>query len=215
MIWFNCTNPYATYPLTTAGNCFNTASTTGTGGNFPPYINVTSSAGVYVWPSWQNSTSASSSNGVILHTSQGIYYYPVWHDQITAPAILHNVSPPIDPEVVRQRRQEEQQRQQRLRTAQDRANELLLAHLTPEQRETVKRHGWFVVKGGKSKNRYRISTRGVAGNVELLTDADRAVFRYCCHLEHGFPSADHHLAQKLMLEHDENDFLRLANRSAA
>ena len=109
----------------------------------------------------------------------------------------------------------------------DRARELLVSHLTAEQRETFERNRWFVVKGGKSGKLYRIRVgEFVAANIEVLDDRQGYLFeversvkithRLCGHLHfHECPLPDHFLAQKLMLEHDEDEFLRIANRHAA
>jgi hypothetical protein len=94
-----------------------------------------------------------------------------------------------------------------------RARALLLEHLTPEQRRMVEQHFWFVVEGGRSKQKYRINLSGVAGNIHQM-HGERATHQLCCHCDHAIPAPDHHLAQKLMLEFAEDDFLRLANRHA-
>lgn len=104
-------------------------------------------------------------------------------------------------------------RMQQAQAALTRSRELLLAHLSSAQRDSFEALGWFVVQGGKSKERYRIRTNGYAGNVERLK-GDKAVYRYCAHCE-GVPLHDHHLAQKLLLQYDEDRFLATANRSAA
>ena len=106
-----------------------------------------------------------------------------------------------------------EQEVQRRRTAMDRANALLLEHLTPAQRDTFTKNGWFIVEGGRSKTKYRIHARSVAGNIDVLDRQDRVTHRLCCHArDHSIPSGDHHLSQKIMLELAEDDFLRLANR---
>lgn len=105
--------------------------------------------------------------------------------------------------------------------AETRAKELLLAHLTEEQREMVKAHGWFIVEGGRSNRRYRIHTYKAAGNIEMLerqghlfcTPNDQATHQLCCHCDHTIPLSDQILAQKMMLESHEDEFLRLANRT--
>ena len=99
--------------------------------------------------------------------------------------------------------------------ARNRARDLLLDHLTPEQRETMKRHGWFVVLGGKSKQPYRIHTdRGPAGNVIECDYAGAPVARLCGHIRTAFlPDYDEYLAQMIMLQADEDAYRALANRS--
>ena len=93
------------------------------------------------------------------------------------------------------------------------AERLLLEHLTEEQRQTYRRNGWFVVQGGKSKRQYRIrKTPSMIANVDVL-ERDQVVHRLCGHCRvDQVPLADNLLAQKVMLEIAEDDFLRIANR---
>jgi hypothetical protein len=93
-------------------------------------------------------------------------------------------------------------------TAFDRARELLLSHLTEEQRATFIENKWFVVVGGRSRMRYRIETGHLVANVRRLDDGARL----CAHCDHTLPMDDHLIAQKLMLEYDEDAFLAIANR---
>jgi len=99
-------------------------------------------------------------------------------------------------------------------TAQQRAEALLLSHLTAEQAGTFRDNKWFVVEGGKSKRKYRVRTNGeLVANIDVM-DGDRVAHRLCGHINHtaGVPTNDHFLAQKVMLELAEDEFLRLANR---
>lgn len=96
--------------------------------------------------------------------------------------------------------------------ARERARGLLLEHLTPAQRKTFEKNAWFVVEGGRSKKRYRIEARGVAGNVYQLDQKGHVVATFCGHADHSIPDYDQYLAQKLMLEANEDAYLALANR---
>jgi hypothetical protein len=96
------------------------------------------------------------------------------------------------------------------------ARELLLDQLTTEQRQSFEQHDWFLVRG-QSGQHYRIRDDGhVVANIEVverdLLGHDRILHRLCGHISEHVPMADHLLAQKLMLEADEEAFLRLANR---
>ena len=93
----------------------------------------------------------------------------------------------------------------------------MLSHLTPEQRETLERNKWFVVKGGKSGKLYRIKDQGhLIANIEALREDGMLEALLCAHIREAcIPLGDHFLAQKLMLELDEEAFLRIANRHAA
>ena len=122
-----------------------------------------------------------------------------------------------------QRRIVEQQReaameQQRVRDiAKRRARELLFEHLTPRQRETFDANGWFIVEGGRSKTQYRIrAVESMVANVDVLRADARTSHRLCAHVRVGtVPLGDQLLAQKVMIELAEDDFLRVANRHAA
>lgn len=76
----------------------------------------------------------------------------------------------------------------------------------------LEKNGWFDVRvpsSDGSSRTYRIR-RGVAGNVSLLGPDGRAVKSFCAHPD-GVPSPDVMLSQKLMLETNEDMFLRIAN----
>lgn len=100
--------------------------------------------------------------------------------------------------------------------AKHRARELLLQHLTAEQRHTFEKNGWFVVEGSKSKRKYKITANdNCAANIYVL-DGEKVKHRICGHCKlDQVPLADHLLAQKVMLECDEDSFLKIANRHAA
>lgn len=103
-------------------------------------------------------------------------------------------------------------------SAQTRARDLLLSHMSEEQRRQFETENVFIVIGGKSGKRYRIAGEDhLAANIEVLrAENDNAEIRLCAHPAlSAVPLSDHLLSQKLMLEFDEERFLRLANRHAA
>lgn len=112
-----------------------------------------------------------------------------------------------------QRHREEQERREQARAV---ARELLLEHLSPAQRETFIANGWFIVEGGRSKTQYRIrAAESMNANVDVLHEG-RTRHRLCAHVPLGtVPLGDQLLAQKIMLELAEDDFLRKANRHVA
>lgn len=134
--------------------------------------------------------------------------------QPAAPAIIRPEAEAAQRERLRTYEEEQRRRHEVREAANKRAEELMLAHLTPAQREQIKTHGWFIVEGGRSKLNYTIRPHAYAGNIEVL-DANGRRSRLCCHVDHTIPVFDNALAQKLMLEHDEDAFLRIANRTAA
>ena len=106
--------------------------------------------------------------------------------------------------------------------ARKRAMKLLLSNLTKKQKEQFAKHKFFVIEGGKSKRKYRI--RGnpenasiPMANIDVLHhDNDNNVdHKICFHLSYGIPLGDQLLAQKLMLENDEDRAIEVSNRHAA
>lgn len=117
----------------------------------------------------------------------------------------------------RERLQQERMRVQKQKDderelARKRAHEFLLEYLTKPQQETFKKNGWFVVEGGRTKTKYRIRSNSLAGNIDVYKD-DKITHRLCGHVQtNRVPIGDQLLAQKMMLESSEDDFLRIANR---
>ena len=96
-------------------------------------------------------------------------------------------------------------------TAELRAEGLLQEHLTERQKYDLSTKGYFDVVNFKSKRHYRIR-RGRAQNVFLLDGpGGREVKRLCCHPNERVPDADTMLAQKLLIEFNEELFLKTAN----
>lgn len=112
-------------------------------------------------------------------------------------------------------RLQREQEMARRQAAQDRSRELLLSNLTSEQIRTFEKNKWFVVEGGRSKQVYRIRDKGSAvANIEVMR-GDSVSHRLCGHCSHDIPLYDQLLAQKLCLQFDEDNFLKIANRHAA
>lgn len=121
----------------------------------------------------------------------------------------------------RERELEERQKAYELQLAEERrlrkiaenkAYDLLMRHLTPEQRDEYERLERFhvVAPGG---NIYRIK-RGSHGNIKLLEDDGeglREVESLCVAPGGAIPAFDSMLAQKLWLETDEKEIRRVAN----
>lgn len=92
--------------------------------------------------------------------------------------------------------------------ARDRAKALLLSLLTEAQRLQYLAENFFDVRA-KSGRRYRIH-KGTHGNVFAMNEAGERLTRYCGQ-PNGIPDEDAMLAQKLMIEIHEEDYLRAAN----
>ncbi len=100
----------------------------------------------------------------------------------------------------------------RRKSAPSRAERLLLEYLAPEQRESYARYGWFVVRGASGR-RYSVWKKdALYCNVCELGTYGQTVSRLCAHAAINVPMGDHLLTQKLMLEHHEAEFRRVASR---
>jgi len=186
------------------------------------------------WPDWQSTvltnttanmtyatltstgitiSNPTSTSATSIYTSGNIIYWPEWHEDITCPSIIPQTMEAERARVEQiQREQAEIDRKRNLVI--ERSKEIFLEHLTPDQRDMVEKNGWFVIEGGKSGKLYRVKSGVIAGNVEELDPrGEKVIAKYCCHLNYSFPKHDHHLAQKLMLEWDEEEFLRKANKT--
>lgn len=104
----------------------------------------------------------------------------------------------------------EQQQMEAKKAAMGRAEELLLACLTDEQRESYLKDG-YIDTNVKDKT-YRIE-KGFAGNVYLVEKQVKKA-RFCIHpTDFRLPQQDAMLAQLLLLNTDEDQFLKTANRT--
>jgi len=102
------------------------------------------------------------------------------------------------------------------RLARIKAMHLLEDHLAPEQKKDLRRYGFFKMyvrnEAGEEKV-YRIH-KGIAQNIDLVEEGkkgDKVIDTLCAHPD-GVPEGDAMLVQKLMLETNEKDFLKIAKR---
>lgn len=163
---------------------------------------TTASSATTVWISWITSNAITcNSNAVVVTTSEP------YEDRRTPEQREADAARIAAERAEVLRRANEQAALRKAATA--RARALLLSMLNTRQREQLHQHEFFDVIAKNSKKRYRIH-QGTHGNVRLLDDSDREVTRYCGQ-PNGVPTEDAMLAQKLQIEHDEAEFIRLAN----
>ncbi len=114
-------------------------------------------------------------------------------------------------ETVRQQqaREAHEQRIRNAKAGEERATKLLRDALDKKQRNRFDNHGHFFVRG-PSGRLYRVDP-GRVGNVRVM-DGDKIDHSLCCHVRENVPNHDNMLAQKVMLEHFETEFLSMANR---
>jgi hypothetical protein len=98
--------------------------------------------------------------------------------------------------------------------AKARARQLLLDYLTPAQRTTYEANGYFVTQA-KGGNRYKVTNaNGLYRVFPLPKNSDRPWAELCIIPNYRgpvYPEGDVMLSQKLMIETDEERFLKTAN----
>jgi hypothetical protein len=170
---------------------------------------------IWTIDSWANPLSLMTSVTSSSSVTMGALFIPWTETDEECRARLRAQLPPVEtPEEIRarvrrlaERKAEELERE----AAKERARNLLCDHLSPKQEEDLRVRGYFdVVVNGRS---YRIRRGGHGGWVERM-DGQRATDGYCIYLQGECPAEDNMLAQKLLLETDEAEFLRIANRTA-
>ena len=217
-----------TISVTTSPQLTNTAITTGT--------SMTNTINAQVWGAWnaqvqQVITSAATqhigqpinatTSGSIVNTVNAALW-SAWNLSFTTDANLRQATAEQVREAnrraeeQRQRYQQDQARVQLERSlAEKRAEKLLQETLSPQQREELAAKGFFtlrtIAKSGEERI-YRIR-RGRSRNVEQVDASGRRLKTLCAHPQAMVPDADTMLAQKLMLEAEEEEFLRIANHS--
>jgi hypothetical protein len=97
----------------------------------------------------------------------------------------------------------------RAAAAEVKAEELLLMCLSDAQREQYLKVGYIEINTDTAN--YRIK-KGWSKNIEKIAKDGKTECYYCIHPTIAVPEADNMLAQKLMLETDEANFLLKANR---
>ena len=95
------------------------------------------------------------------------------------------------------------------------ALKLLRMYLTPAQRRSFNKRGWFIVRGSKSRKSYRIRYGSdyvvqLGGNKVLLGLHLLKRWDWVNLLFFAYPDADQSLAQKLLLETNEPAAWRMA-----
>lgn len=188
-----------------------------------------------VWSNWSENyyvgtltaTTATSVQPANLSTTSGTTWtawntiYVANTNNITRLNVDVPRAAPLTPEEQRARA-EERQRWDRVRAeeakvraeADQRAEKILHEALTNKQRAELRDRGFFTmetIRPSGERRTYRIK-RGRSGNVEQIDPTSgRVLKRLCAHPIMHVPDPDTMLAQKLMLETMEDEFLRIAN----
>lgn len=92
--------------------------------------------------------------------------------------------------------------------ASEKAEELLYSCLSTDQRRCYSRYGYFFVIGNITGNRYKLVQKKQI-NVYRVDSKGNEISRHCVVSETTVPMGDHLLAQKLLIETNEDEFLRV------
>lgn len=196
-------------PTGTSATTNGTSNTIWTIWNESITCGASTTANGIIWVRWSNSA---STTGALTFTDTSTVAWVNW-------ARLQERSAE---QVRADLRHQEERRAQRLKIeaeeaeAKKRAEKLLTEHLSPPQREQLAQKGHFeldVISRSGERRRYQIR-RGYAGNVKQVDPSSGRVLKtLCIHPRDRVPDADAMLAQKLLLEANETEFLRVANHS--
>lgn len=177
-----------------------------------------------VWRGW------TGANSVIIHSTSNIITSSIgetWEHWQTQEQPRRQQRPIETPEMLRVReRQEEQYRQQRAaenaryeeerrasenrrKEAEDRAMQLLVSMLNPQQQSDLRNHKYFFVEA-PSGRLYRIDY-GMHGNVKVVDRVTRKIVERLCIQPSGVMAGDANLMQKLLIETSEDAFRAHAN----
>jgi hypothetical protein len=159
----------------------------------------TSATGDTVWRIWNDNQWSDGGSGVVVQS---------------APRVVSPEEHRRQQERQRESRRKDKARRREREQAATRAEKLLLEFLSPRQRKMLKRQDHFhldVHSRDGSVRRYQIN-RGFQGNVkEVCRESGRILRSYCIHGPYNLPHADQMLAQMLLLQNDEEQFMRIAN----
>ena len=166
-----------------------------------------------------NFVTSTTATATVTATATATATYTYLSDCYTAqyinePTFFNETPEEIARQVRIELQEQEQERERRkikkaLRlTAEQKANQLLIENLNEAQRLQYERFGYFFVTGQSGK-RYRIK-KGRNINIDILENR-KVVKRLCAHPEIDCPNEDTMLIQKIMLEHNEQHFLNVAN----
>jgi hypothetical protein len=174
-----------------------------------------------VWVVWCSATSGSVTATSSSASTENIWYQ--WNDRyvyrVDGNSVSYQAKPAPETEEQKQARlQREEQarleveaRRKAEREAKERAERLLVSQLNSAQLQQLKEMDAFIVQLETRRYKVRRNHR-----VQELDNKDKPIAEYCIVPNQNdwfLPPADVMLAKKLLLEHDEAAFLRIANRT--
>ncbi len=173
---------------------------------------------MFTWATWNQDCTCTSVNYV---TGSAAIIWDDWRNQYQETLAQRAERERVAAEIVERQLIALAKARAEEAAAQARAEALLLENLDQTQAAEFKKSRQFVVHvkdKDKDKNQERryLVKYGFQSNVKLLDEkTGQPVAGFCIHPPGDFPVPDIMLAQKLLLECDEKEFLRIANRRAA
>jgi len=180
-----------------------------------------------IWGAWSTAStwgtrSTSSTDTVVVQLSNAIsardaVIWTSWNTALIHATnhVVRHFQQPITPEQRAADREAYVRAEGERAKAREKAEILLREHLLPKQKEELSLHGHFhveIIARSGERRRYRIE-RGRSRNIKQVTADGRIIKTLCAHPVMDVPDADTMLAQKLYLEAEEDEFLRIANHS--
>jgi hypothetical protein len=177
-----------------------------------------------VWYGWCN-------NGTTVTTNGCWYIWNAGTSSSTVPTTSGNGTTwgywigqqpyvPPTPETEEQKRAREEanrkwqeesaKRAEKEKAAKQRAEKFLVEHLTSEQAKQYTEQKKFRIRSHSGKL-YELDCTKKMHNIHMVDDAGKRLMEFCIYQTGQCPLPDNHLAQKLLLEHDEQKFLKVAN----
>lgn len=181
-----------------------------------------------IWTQWTTTSSATTTTLHSITTNGQTYAWNEWNRryetigslQVATAEQTRSFSRPVsDAERERWRKQEAEYKRKLeeevalRKNAEARAEEILLEHLSAEQREDLRKKSSFFLEAignDGARRKYRID-RGTHGNVKLMDDEGKKVVGSYCVQPKDVPVADAMLAQVLWLRNNEEGFKKAAN----
>lgn len=166
---------------------------TGNGGSaWFAWTSTSSTSADITWSNWTSGTTASATDGIYSYRQR----------ELTAEEQQQI-------EENRIRYQEETKRKEEAKVKAEKvAEELLIDHLSGLQKSDWKKNKYFSVVSPKGRNLRLLPRR--TSNIEEFDSQNKRIGVYCIHPDFEIPINDQLLMQKMMIEHHEEEFFKIA-----
>ena len=166
-----------------------------------------------VWAEWNSSPQfvSTADVSVVGGTGDNSSVWSVWNDgQLSVQGKTLQLRSQISHRAKWQNKIKQRKALKKRRRIRARAETVLRENLERSQVAELREYNYFTLHSNDGKRRYRIR-RGRVGNLERVGEDGKLLVKYCVHPAPALPDADTMLAQKLHLEHDDQEFLKIAN----